>query len=320
MPFNSYFFETPIGGVAVDPLALDANDIEWLRSRGGVRTIVITNRDHVRESAALAQAFGSTIIDAAVDGEQVFPGAFARTIEHGKSPEFALHLRDAGAAVIGDAIIGAPAGALSLLPDEKLADPKKLALSLRRLWGYELQTLLLCDGYPMFAGASAAIGDLLEARLGAELYRINVDELTMRTGKGDGKYSAGDAEVGLLIGARKLGYRIAELSPGRAFCPMHWHVEEEEFFYVLSGTPSVRSPRGTMQCRPGDFIAFPTGERGAHQLLNESAEVARVLLVGGNARHESCVYPDSRKVSIDASDGFTLMVRTEPTLDYYDGE
>ena len=32
--------------------------------------------------------------------------------------------------------------------------------------------------------------------------------------------------------------------------------------------------------RPGDFMAFPVGDRGAHQLLNESDADALVLLLG----------------------------------------
>lgn len=320
MPFNSYFFETTDGGVIVDPLPLDDAGIECLRSRGGVRTIVITNPEHVRASAALREIFDAEIVDNPNDGDEVFPGAFALRIEHGKSPEFALHLRAAKAAVIGDAIIGAPAGALSLLPDAKLADPRGLALQLRRLWALELDALLLGDGYPIFAHADAAIGTLLESRIGADLYRINLDELAFERYKGDSKYGVDDAEVGLLIGARKLGYRIAEIAPGRVFCPMHWHVEEEEVFYVLSGRPSIRTHRGTIACRPGDFIAFPTGERGTHQLLNDSGDICRVLLVGANAWHESCFYPDSRKVLVDVRGSEGLMVRSEPQLDYFEGE
>lgn len=320
LPFNSYFFETSAGGVAVDPLALDENDVAFLRSRGGVSAIVVTNPEHVRESGALREAFGATIVDDARDDDEVFPGAFALRVDHGKSPEFALHLRDVRAAIVGDAMIGAPAGALSLLPDAKLADPRGLAMHLRRLWALDLETLLLCDGYPVFGNADAAIWSLLDARLGADLYRINVDDLQFKKYKGDGKYGVDDAEVGLLIGARKLGYRVADIPPGRAFCPLHWHVEEEEFFYVISGTPSIRMPRGTIACKPGDFIAFPTGERGAHQLLNESSEVARVLLVGANAWHESCFYPDSRKVLVDVRHEVDVLVRSEPQLDYFDGE
>ncbi len=319
MAFNSYLFERGEGAVAVDPLPVDDATLEWMASIGGVHTIVITNRDHRRGSEQLRKRFESRIVDNPADGEEIFPGAFAVTIPHGKAPEFAIHLRAARAAIVGDALIGVPAGALSLLPDEKLENPQQLILGLRRLWGLELETLLLCDGQPIFGGADAAIGQLLEAKGGADVNRINIDELTFEYG-GLGRFGADDAEVGLLIGARKLGYRVAKLPPGRSFCPLHSHEAEEEFFFVLQGNPSIRTLRGTIVCRPGDFIAFPVGERGAHELRNDSGEPCTVLLAGNNELTEICSYPDSQKVSVDSRGSVGLILRSAPVLDYYDGE
>ena len=323
MNFNSYLFERGDGCVAVDPLPLDDASMETIAQMGGVQTIVITNPDHVRASSALRERFDSRVIDAANDGEEVFPGAYAVAIPYGKTDEIALHLRAAGAAVVGDAIIGSPAGALSLLPDEKLRDPQRVPFALRRLWALQLETLLLCDGQPIFHGADAAIGALLEARAGSEIFRINADELKYEFDAEPAEYAVYDGEVGLLIGARKLGYRLAKIPPGKAFCPLHWHVASEEFFYVLEGTPSLRMLHSTLQCRPGDFIAFPTGERGVHQLRNDSSEPCLVLLVGIEdpaMDMEACFYPDSDKVGLWSPAGRLRMVRASPDLDYYDGE
>lgn len=323
MNFNSYLFERDGGCVAVDPLALDDASMDALERMGGVHTIVITNPDHVRASAALRERFGSRIVDSFEDGKEVFPGAYAIKIPYGKTDEAALHLRREEAAVIGDAIIGAPAGSLSLLPDEKLADPRRLALALRRLSALCLRTLLLCDGQPIFGGADTAIGKLLESRLGAELFRINTGDLTFTSDAEPEPYVVDDAEIGLLIGARKLGYRLARIPPGKAFCPLHWHVQSEEFFYVIQGQPSIRMLQGTLQCRPGDFIAFPTGERGAHQLRNDSSEPCLVLLVGMEEEAlglEACFYPDSDKLLLATRAGRLRTVRASPDLDYYDGE
>lgn len=338
MNFNSYLFERGDGCVAVDPLPLDARSLEELQHLGGVHTIVLTNRDHERASAALAERFGARIIahapEAALfgvpidatfeDGQEVFAGAHAVAIPFGKTAgEVALHLPAARAAVVGDALIGAPAGALSLLPDEKLQDARRLAFALRRLWSLQLTTLLLCDGQPVFSGADDAIAALLEARAGSEIYRINADEIDFEHDKPQDPYEAHDGEVGLRIGARKLGYRLAKIPPGKAFCPMHWHVVSEEFFYVLEGRPSVRMQQKTLECRPGDFIAFPAGERGVHQLRNDSSEPCLVLLVGIEDEAfdmEACFYPDSDKVGLWTAWERLRMVRASPDLDYFHGE
>lgn len=323
MNFNSYLFERGEGCVAVDPLPLDEASMDALQAMGGVHTIVITNPDHVRACAALRDRFNARVIDTFENRQEVFPGAYAVKIPCGKTDEAALYLPAARAAVVGDAIIGAPAGALSLLPDEKLRDPLGLAFALRPLWSMQLNTLLLCDGQPIFRGADDALGKLLESRLGAEAFRINASELAYVHDVEREAYEIYDGEVGLLIGARKLGYRLAKLPAGKAFCPLHWHVGSEEFFYVLEGNPSVRMLNGTLQCRPGDFIAFPPGERGAHQLRNDSSEEALVLLVGIEDQAldmEACFYPDSDKVGLWTAFERLRMLRASPDLDYYDGE
>lgn len=333
MPFNSYLFERDGGAVAIDPLPLDDDSLEQIAGRGGIHTVVLTNRDHRRAAAQLRERFGARIvahrleaplfdipIDAVfADGDEIFPGAFAVALPHGKTAgEIAVHVPAARAAVIGDALIGAPAGALSLLPNEKLQDPHALLFALRRLWARWLDALLLCDGAPVLNGADGVLSEFLETRGGAEMNRINSADLHFEY-SGDGKFGSDDAEVGLLIGARKLGYRVSRIPPGKAFCPLHSHQAEEEFFYVIEGNPSIRTLRGTITCKPGDFIAFPTGERGTHQLRNDSAEPALVLLVGLNSGDEVCYYPDSDKLMVSAEHREWL-VRASPALDYYDGE
>jgi uncharacterized cupin superfamily protein len=320
--FNSYLFERDGGCVAVDPLPLDEQSLQQVAELGGVHTIVITNRDHERGAQALRERFGAR--DTKLEpGSEVFAGARVVALPHGKTEdEVALYLPDEQAAVIGDALIGAPAGSLSLLPDEKLADRDRFVLTLRNLWGLQLRTLLLCDGQPIFGAADAAIAALLEREGGPALHRMNLEEIEY-VHRGRGKFQCDDGEVGLPLGSRKLGYRVARLAPGKAFCPLHWHVACEEFFYVLEGRPSIRTHKGTFECRPGDFIAFPCGEGGAHQVVNESDEPALVLLVGMEEPAvdlEACYYNDSEKVGIFTAERSLGLVRSSPKLDYYDGE
>ncbi len=333
MAFNSYLFGAG-DAAAVDPLELDADGIAQIEALGGLQTVVLTNRDHRRAAAALRARFNCAIavsreeaplfdipIDRTFsDGEEIFRGAFAIGLEGGKTPgEVAIHLPRHKAAIVGDALIGTPAGSLSFLGSGKLADPAALALSLRRLWALQLDSLLLCDGLPLFGGADAALGVLIETQAGPAANRINIDELSWKDDRVE-RYRIRDAEIGFFIGARQLGYRLAEIPPGNRFCPLHSHDREEEMFFVLEGEPSIRTPRGTMRCRRGDVIAFPTGDRGAHQLLNESASPCKLLLLGMNSpEYEVCCYPDSNKILVETH-ARRLMLRAAPVLDYYDGE
>lgn len=344
MNFSSYLLVRDGGNVAFDPLPADGDEEAAIEALGGVATILLTNRDHERGAARLRDRFGARIlcstaeaelfavsIDATFEGglaafssvrrreqRDVLPGVYALALDGAKTPgEVAFVLHESNVAIVGDALIGTPAGALSFLDDDKLADPVALALSLRRVWALQPRALLLCDGAPLFAGVDDALGALLESRGGPAVNRINLDELQwLPFDNVDGRYRGRSGEIGLFIGARKLGYRAAELPPGGTFCPLHSHNHEEEVFYVIAGMPTIRTSRGNLRLRPGDIMAFPVGDRGAHQLLNESDAPCTVLLFGMDDPDEVCYYPDSRKILIGWRD---TIVRDDP-LDYYDGE
>ncbi|MBV8281187.1 MAG: cupin domain-containing protein, partial [Candidatus Eremiobacteraeota bacterium] len=132
------------------------------------------------------------------------------------------------------------------------------------------------------------------------------------------RFAGTEREIGLYIGARKLGYRMTTMQPGDRYCPMHLHTREEEMFLVWDGIATIRTPRGDIECRRGDFICFPTGKSGTHQLANTSDAPCTVLLLGMYDLQELCYYPDSDKVMIDALDG--LILKAQPALEYLDGE
>jgi uncharacterized cupin superfamily protein len=336
MYFNSHFFALPSGNVAVDPLALEDGDLEWIASLGGVAWIVVTNRDHLRETVALRERFGARVATSKADadalgihvdriladGDEAFAGATVVTLEHQKTPgEFALHLAKCKALLVGDAMVGTPAGLLSLLPDPRYADVRRAALALRRLWALQPQTLLVGDGASLYSGATRAIGTLLFERAGLAANRINLDEVSYEafTGPEGTPFRSRDAEVGYVIGAEHLGYQVVKLEPGARFCPLHAEFSEEELFIVLDGTPSIRTATETLPCRRGDFIAFPTGPEHAHQVMNESAAEATILLLG-QERHQNIVYyPDSDKL-LARTPEMRRMLRATPTLEYFDGE
>ncbi|HTA40678.1 MAG TPA: cupin domain-containing protein [Candidatus Acidoferrales bacterium] len=330
MFFSSFLWVREGGNVAFDPLPLTEDDAQAIEGLGGVSTILLTNRDHERGAAAMRERFGARIFSSRLEAELfelkvdgvfdrvALPGLRAIPLEGAKTPgEVAFLTDDLTVAIAGDAILGTPAGALSFLPDAKLGDPLALALSLRRLWTPRLRTLLLGDGASLYAGAEDALAALIEARGGPAVNRVNVDELEYEFTDGvDGKYASHDAEIGWHIGGRHLGYQMVRLPAGARFCPMHAHDREEELFYVIEGHPTVRTLRGDLRLRPGDFMAFPVGDRGTHQLANESDVDALVLLLGEDHEDETVYYPDSRKVLA----GRRRWIMREDHLDYFDGE
>ena len=67
------------------------------------------------------------------------------------------------------------------------------------------------------------------------------------------------------FGADVLGASLRELPPGSPGGPLHMHYGVEEMFFVLAGTPTVRTPEGEEQLSPGDVVYFPEGPAGLHE-------------------------------------------------------
>jgi len=331
LDFNSFFVMPEHGeeNLVVDPLEPDEETLAELRSRG-VAAVLVTNRDHERASAAVAEATGAPVIASALDGP-LLARAPDRTVEPGdvlfgwtvlgfdglKTPgEIALVDRRRNAAIVGDSLWGKPAGALVVMP--KVADPDRAVLSLRALRAAHVEHLLVGDGACIFGNAYDAIGAALDARDGVLASRANLDELRwMRFDNDPAPFTGAVAEIGWLLGASKLGYAAGRLRRGEHYCPYHWHTREEELFVVISGTPMLRTPRGEFALRAGDVIAFPAAPSGVHRLWNDAEEDAVVFMVANSDSGDVCFYPDSRKFVVEATG---TLVHDHPELDYFHGE
>ncbi len=328
---NSYLFVTEAGNVLVDPLAFDDATHAQLERLGGIERVVVLSADRQAVAREIADRFSVRLISAPAHRETLFEGAKAIVLlDQRRDGEFAVIVPAQRVVVAGGSAVGSPAGALSMLEESEYADARKAALGLRRILRENPKTLLVAVGEPIFSGAYDVLDQTLYARAGAEIHRINLDELEFRDERAERaqqpeRYHGFDAEVGFGIGARKLGYRVSTLPPGQYFCPLHGHAREEEMFFVLDGEPSIRTLAGTLRCRKGDFVAFPVGESGTHQLLNESDAPATVLLLGRTEEFEACYYPDSDKLLVDMEkpikgDRRSILLRATPDLDYFDGE
>jgi uncharacterized cupin superfamily protein len=87
------------------------------------------------------------------------------------------------------------------------------------------------------------------------------------------------AKLGRQAGARDLGASLFEVPPGGATFPLHAHFANEELLIVLSGRPTLTTRTGERELAPGEVVAFPAGEDGAHRLDNRGDEPVRLLLV-----------------------------------------
>jgi uncharacterized cupin superfamily protein len=144
------------------------------------------------------------------------------------------------------------------------------------------------------------------------------------------RFEARIGRVAKLIGARKLGYNITAIPPGKSAYPFHSHRTNEEMFFVLQGSGEVRLGPDTFPVRSGDFIACPPGgSEAAHQMRNTGVEELRFLAVSTQHSPEINEYPDSGKFGVYADlpsgtggqmEYFSFQGREGMNLDYWDGE
>ncbi len=113
---------------------------------------------------------------------------------------------------------------------------------------------------------------------------------------------------------------VYEVPPGKAAVPYHYHMRNEEVFFILSGTGLLKSPEGERTVTAGDFLYFPNNEKGAHKITNVS-ETEPLVYADFDIRFEPEIafYPDSDKVGVFGK-GKRLIFPVSKQVGYYDGE
>lgn len=92
---------------------------------------------------------------------------------------------------------------------------------------------------------------------------------------------------------------FVELEPGNFAYGYHYHEANEEVFYIISGTGVIRTLDGDIQVKAGDVIGFPTGEKGAHVMKNESESEKLVYIDFGTTVSPEIVHlPDFNKIMV----------------------
>lgn len=173
---NGWYVATPGEPILVDPPPCAESIIEEIERRGIPRAILLTNKDHARESDVLAGRFRAPVLIHQADAPLVsrriggvfkhgddLPGeVHAVRIPDGKSPgETAFLIRRVNAVLLGDALVGRPPGQLNLLAPEKYADVAKAREGIRSLLKYSFDGVLVGDGASIPRGGRRAIEEFL---------------------------------------------------------------------------------------------------------------------------------------------------------------
>jgi glyoxylase-like metal-dependent hydrolase (beta-lactamase superfamily II) len=177
LDFNGLFLSVGEHKILIDPPPMTGDASSLILRNGPVDYIIVTNRDHAREAARYQGEFRCQLYvpeaDAAQmdltptktfkDGELLTGGIWAIQLKDQKSAgESALFIQQGkGVLIVGDALIGKPAGSVSMLFAEKYVDVGKAREGLCRLLKYNFDSLLVGDGASILTGAKQAVERLL---------------------------------------------------------------------------------------------------------------------------------------------------------------
>jgi len=114
-------------------------------------------------------------------------------------------------------------------------------------------------------------------------------------------------------GAERLAANLYELDSGAMVSPLHFHHANEELLFVISGTPTLRlGADDERTLSPGEVVAFPVGPAGTHQVLNRSAEPARVLICATNNVPEVAEQVENDILAVITPEGLRLLPTSDP--------
>lgn len=107
---------------------------------------------------------------------------------------------------------------------------------------------------------------------------------------GDDEPMGLDADLGRRFGLTRLGIHHVRLPPGRRTSYPHAESAEEEFVFVIEGTPDVWLDGCLTRLKPGDAVGFVPGSGLCHSFLNNTDAEVRLMVIGDTDRAENRIY------------------------------
>ena len=102
------------------------------------------------------------------------------------------------------------------------------------------------------------------------------------------------------------GVNLTELAPGALSALLHHHSKQDEFVYILTGTPTLVLDKEERVLKPGDCVGFKAGDGVAHQLINRSREPVIYLEVGDRTEGDETSYPYDDLKALFVNGGWQL--------------
>lgn len=148
--------------------------------------------------------------------------------------------------------------------------------------------------------------------------KIDISSLPVETGSGYPGHRAAlmagrsQLRLGRAAGLSQFGANLVMLEPGALSSLRHWHMEQDEFLVVVSGTCTLIDDDGETALGPGECAAFPAGDANGHHIKNRSDAPASFVVIGTHTPTETGYYSDE-DMMVTVKDGSFSFTRKDGT-------
>lgn len=108
--------------------------------------------------------------------------------------------------------------------------------------------------------------------------------------QGSDESMAIDSPLSAALGITRIGIHHVRLLPGRRSSYPHCESTEQEFVYVLHGTPDVWIDGVLHPLVEGDSVGFPSGTGICHTFINNTKEEVRLMVIGERPRADNRIH------------------------------
>lgn len=98
--------------------------------------------------------------------------------------------------------------------------------------------------------------------------------------------------LGEPFGLANFGVNLTRLPPSAVSALRHAHSSQDEFIYILQGSPTLVTDAGATQLCAGMCAGFRAGSGDAHQLVNTTNSDVLYLEVGDRTMDDIVSYPE----------------------------
>ena len=98
-------------------------------------------------------------------------------------------------------------------------------------------------------------------------------------------------KLGDLFDLANFGVNLTQLDPGAVSALFHRHTTQDEFIFILEGSPTLLVGDDEFLLAAGDCMGFKARGNTAHQLINRSDELVTYIEMGDRSPNDEVEYP-----------------------------